>query len=165
MLLRQIDFQNERSVAQIDYPEVWSSVQGLCNKYEPIFLVRVLGRTLANQITFGLLASSRDEYITTQGDLLIQVFNDAQMAALYEKLEQPMANFVYFYWLKKQTTLPFANGQGVLNGEGTTSVNSYMKQVQIWNEMVEGVDELHEWMQGQFTIEGKNYPYINEYGL
>ena len=93
------------------------------------------------------------------------MFNDAQMAALYEKLEQPMANFVYFYWLKKQTTLPFANGQGVLNGEGTTSVNSYVKQVQIWNEMVEGVDELHEWMQGQFTIEGQNYPYINEYGL
>ena len=165
MLLRQIDFQNERAVAQIDYPEVWAQVVAMRIKYEPIFLVKVLGRDLANQVTFGYLASTRDEYITTQGDLLVMVFNDANMAALFEKLEEPMANFVYFYWLKKQTTSPMANGQGVLQGEGSLSVNSYVKQINIWNEMVEQIDALHEWMRDVYGVTGENYPYINEFGL
>ena len=143
------------------------SIDASIAKYEPKFLELLLGYKLARD--FQAYANDTDENKTPipRFDALLNGAEYTVNEVLYktESIKESIADFVFFRHKSNTNTSNADSGEVLMQSENSTVISPTTRMRMIWNEMVEGVDELHEWMQGQFTIEGQNYPYINEYGL
>jgi len=47
-----------------------------------------------------------------------------------------IANFVYYFWLKENSTVQSGVGEVALNSKGAVSLNSINRQVSVWNEFI-----------------------------
>ncbi len=121
--------------------EVYSSdaiaLENAIAKYEKQFLAYLLGKELAK------------EFLTTIDD----VKWDALKALLYdsEALESPIANYIYFWYLHDHSAS--YNGETFKQAKPDSSVTIQVvqKQVQVWGEMKETVQEIMDWIVADTT--------------
>lgn len=134
-------FINELAVAQVDYAPVNAVLTDLISKYEPFYLSAILGNALHKEFKTGLEADPIEQRWL---DLLNGVeFMDSAGNAWYwpgfvndEKIS-PIANYVYFYWLRKEAQLTTGAGEAALQTENAVRKGAIAKQVHIWNQMTD----------------------------
>lgn len=65
--------------------------------------------------------------------------------------KSPIANYVYWHWLKDQTTQTVGLGEVASKSENAQLVSPATKMVRAWNEMSEWVEELYYFMQTSYA--------------
>lgn len=63
----------------------------------------------------------------------------------------PIANYVYWHWIKDQTTQTVGLGEVASKSENAQLVSPATKMVRAWNEMSEWVQELYHFMQTSYA--------------
>lgn len=58
-----------------------------------------------------------------------------------------VAYFVYYNWLRRNTTVTTANGEQNNTSEAAKPASSINKQVRVWNTMVDWGNELYQYLQ------------------
>lgn len=120
------DFKGENTIAQVNgtVGGVNSTLQGFIDKYEPKFLRELLGTVLANEFVAGLA-------VTPVEDI------DPKWIALRDEtdIKQMIIDYVYFFYMRNQTTSTAGMSEVKGKTDNATPVNSVFKQDRAWNEM------------------------------
>lgn len=96
---------------------VKSAVEGFIEQYQPIYLRKVLGDTLAEAI-------EEDETSATYTDLIDQI-------------KEPLAEFVFFHIIGSTNDTATINGMIRLKNAENNSISALRPMVSAWNRMVE----------------------------
>jgi len=135
-------FKGEITIAQTENNFMVTNVQEFIDKYEPKFLKKLLGVTLANDFVNGLAVEPIE----------------AKWLALRDEtdLKEMIANYVYYFYKRDETTQSGGISEVKPKGANSTVTNSIDKQVRAWNEMV-GMTRL-------FDLDTTVYPdYVRVY--
>ena len=139
-------------IGQINVPnaakvDVGEELLAFVDKYESEFLEDVLGYPLAKAFTTGLAAGSPDAKWT---DLLA----GKEYTSINNKVEywkglrdstkktSPIANYVYYWWMRNGVTKTTSVGEVMPEGENSKRVSPARKMISAWNEMSERIDGL-----------------------
>lgn len=98
------------------------NLQEFIDKYEKRFMIELFGVTFYNEIIAGLGEDPVPEKWQ-------QLVNETD-------LKEMIANYVYYYWKRDETTQSAGTSEVKTKTDNATSVNSIDKQVRAWNEMV-----------------------------
>lgn len=135
-IITPADFNAENSIGQREQPAVASLIQGFIDKYEPLFLKKLLGIDLYNEFVAGLAADPIDaKWLYLRDDT---------------EIKPMLVNYIYYYYLRNQTTLSAGISEVKPKAENARPVSSVDKQVRAWNEMVLAVRP--------FTLDTSVYP-------
>jgi len=130
MIINSTYFINEIFIAgqanSVDIDSSRSKLSGFINKYEPKFLTDLLGDVLYSEFKAGLLENPIPQKWT---DLKNVLANDTTK-------ESPIANYVYYWFLRNASTTTVEVGESKQLTENAERVSSIDKQVRAWNEMV-----------------------------
>lgn len=154
-LINETYFVGDLNIPNTSNPAILERLQWFINKYERKMLEDLLGyelwKLLDTQITqeeenspatpLPRLASLLDgtEYTDTGGRLR------NWRGLVYTESGAPcslVANFVYWHWIKDQTTQTVGFGEVATQAQNATLVSPTVKQVSAWNEMSKQVQEL-----------------------
>lgn len=69
-----------------------------------------------------------------------------------EQPKSPIANYVYWHWMKDATTQTVALGQVKSKSENAEIVSPAEKMVRAWNEMSEWVEELYYYFNANYSV-------------
>ena len=131
MIINSTYFINEIFIAgqanSVDIDSSRSKLSGFINKYEPKFLTDLLGDVLYSEFKSGLLEVPIPQKWT---DLKNVLANDITK-------ESPIANYVYYWFLRNASTTTVEVGESKQLTENAERVSSIDKQVRAWNEMVD----------------------------
>lgn len=158
-------FVNEIAVAQVDFPPVADSLTKFIDKYEPIYLSRILGLQLYNDFIAGLAVVTPDqkwldlrdgkEFTDSCGNLRKWTgFVNAQKVS-------PIAYYVYRQWLNNSAQNTTGSGQATVETENAVRVNIIPKVNEIWNQMVDLNNVLAEFLIVNEADYGKWKPYFD----
>lgn len=106
-------------------------------KYEPKFLKLLLGEDLYAEYAAAIAGNP------TSGiwfDLKSQIYSTSPA------YESPVANYVYWKFWKSNATVTVKAGETETKSENAQMVSIAAKMVRAWNEMVDQVDEIREWL-------------------
>lgn len=116
------DFKAQNSIAQRETPPVAALIQEFIDKYEPMFLKKLLGLSLYNELTTGLATNPIDPKWTALRD-------DTEIKPM-------LVDYIYYWYLRNQTTLTGGVSELKPKAENAVPVSNVDKQVRAWNEMV-----------------------------
>jgi hypothetical protein len=142
------DFRGEQSIAQHSNAGVRENVQGFIDKYEPIFLKKLLGSVLANEFVAGLVPVP----VEPATDPVTYEPIDAKWLFLRDDtdLKAMLVDYVYYWYIRDQVTFTAGTGEVKAKNENSVLVSSVDKQVKAWNEMVS--------MAREFDLDVAIYP-------
>lgn len=147
-IITPADFKAENAIAQREQPAVAALIQDFIDKYEPLFLKKLLGIDLYDQFVAGLIPVPVDPPTDPA------TFEPIDPKWLYLRDEtaiKPMlVNYIYYYYLRNQSTLSAGISEVKPKAENARPVSSVDKQVRAWNEMVLAVRP--------FTLDVSVYP-------
>lgn len=128
------DFRGEQNVAQQSNAGVRENVQGFIDKYEPIFLKKLLGSALANEFVAGLVPVP----VEPATDPVTFEPTDPKWLFLRDDtdLKPMLVDYVYYWYIRDQVTFTAGTGEVKAKNENSVRVSSVDKQVKAWNEMV-----------------------------
>lgn len=120
------NFKGENTIAGINgtVGGVSVTVQGYIDKYEPIFLRQLLGAELANEFVAGLAVLPETDILPKWIELRDQT-----------DLKQMIIDYVYFFYIRNETTSTAGISEVKGKSDNAVSVNSVYKQERAWNEM------------------------------
>ena len=156
-VLTQIeDFIGRRNVAGSEKLSVQELLQEFIDTFEPDYIKKLLGVELSELFTAGISEAIPDTKWTT----------------LKTKIKDKAINFIYFYWLRENSSFQTAQGEAQPTAENVMMVTSVMRQVRFLNEIITWIeDDFSEWMEQN----GTDYPEyddtyyswkpINEFGI
>lgn len=129
----------------------------LISKYEPEYLKAILGYACWKAFDAGLTASTArwvalrdgDEYTDASG--VLRKWDGFKN----DELKSPIANYVYYYWLRKNGTTTTVSGEKESKTEKSVNVSSVHKQVRAWNEMVRMNGRLVDFLQNKKDESGE----------
>lgn len=158
-------FVNEIAVAQVDFPPVADSLTTFIDKYEPIYLTRILGLQLYNDFIAGLAVVTPDqkwldlrdgaEFTDSCGNLRRWTgFTNAQKVS-------PIAYYVYRQWLNNTAQNTTGSGQAAIETENAVRVNIVPKVNDIWNQMVDLNNLLAEFITVNKDDYGTWKPFVD----
>lgn len=131
MIIDSTYFINEIFIAgqanSVDVNSSRSKLSGFIAKYESRYLTEILGKDLYSDFKAGL---ESDPVPQKWIDLRDALANDATK-------ESPIANYVYYWFLRSQTTTTTGIGETKQLSENADRASSIDKQVRAWNEMVD----------------------------
>lgn len=145
-------FIGDLDIAGLSSSHVRARVEAFIDKYEPKFLRLLFGELLYADYVAGIALTGEE--------------NEAEKALWTilqsENLKQAIACYVYYYWLRDKETLTTSQGESKPQTENSTQANSIHKQVRAWNEMVENVGIIYNYLDLNYTLYtnwAKSYRY------
>lgn len=144
-IITPADFKAQNSIAQRELPYVSALIQEFIDKYEPMFLKKLLGLSLYEEFTTGLA-------VTPPEDI------DPKWIALRDQmdLKPALVNYVYFWYMENANTLTGGISEVKPNAENSVPVSNWDKRVRSWNEMAA--------MTRLFDLSKVDYPdYVRPY--
>lgn len=130
MVLTPSIFEGELSIGQLEEPDVAATVQWFINKYEPLYLAKLLGERLATA--------------------LYEALKEAQPAQrfldLAEKVKPLLAGYVYFYCRRDSETQSAGVSEVEAQTENARSVTASYKMVRAWNEAATAARQFRSWI-------------------
>lgn len=151
------DFIGRYMIAQTEQASVASVVQQYIDRYEPEYFKKVLGVSLYQLYTAGITASNPIYTALRDGDSYTDYYGETMF---YEGLKQPIINYIYFHYLRDNTTFTTGSGEKEINK--AIDVSSIDKQVRAWNEMVDVNKKLRWYLFSKAVIFGNITFYYNE---
>lgn len=159
MLIDRQYFRGELSVPNTDSQAVGSKLDAFIAKYEVKFLGDVLGLPLYRLFRAGLLVTPTVDakWITLRdGD------GEDWKGLIYTEGEgvrrSPIANFVYFHWMRDAVSTWAAQGEKLPTLEGGTRTAANGRMARVWNELCDEVSGLYTFVSSNLT----DYPQYEE---
>lgn len=148
-------FVGELNIANTDNPAVIENLNGFINKYQIKYLKMLLGDSLYAEFIAGITpvpipGTDPQEYAPI----------DAKWANLLNAIVQsdikvcPIANFVYFYFVRDQAVYNAGINVVVAKGENSVTADSKVKTARAWNEMNELSYEVYKFLKVNVCIYG-----------
>ena len=151
------------------------SLQLAIAKYEPIYLKELLGLDLYTSYAAGIAAGSpASKWV----DLNNQIYyEDDKLTDLNTGLS-PAANYVYFFYQRREVTITMVNAEVKATHENFTSDSPNEKMITAWNEMVRMSAYIQDWIRQHITDYPEYYTskvsptdytsieqYLNSFGI
>ena len=135
MILNPSYFEGELTIGQVgeavdDDFALSEAANVFVKKYEPIFYRATIGETLYRQILDGIEPSSEPPP------------EQQKWLALAERTAPYAAMFVWFYYMQNSAT----QTSGVNEIEGATPKPSQLKMARVWNEIVDNIVGMAQWI-------------------
>jgi len=151
-------------IPQAEQASVTAKLQLFIDKMEDEYLEQMLGYAFAKLYKAGIIANTQiyldiqngKEYTDQKGD--DQKWKGLRFTTGTSK-RSPVANFVYFYFMRTHITKTTASGEGVVEKENMKSTSAAPKQTEAWNEMVRMNNQLVEFLLVNEAI----YPAFKSY--
>lgn len=157
-------FRGEINIAQLSQATVRSTLAQFIEKYEPKCLKQVLGLQFAIDFM---------EQIDPVSGTIEQRWLDLLNGKVYEfqgrsfewigfvndQKESLIANFIYFWWIRKEVQQTTGMGQVKPAGENGTITSSMNTTVRAWNEMVEWSHSLVLFLDANRAVYPEWKPY------
>jgi hypothetical protein len=144
MILTPDIFEGEITIGQLDNVDVAARLQWFVEKYEPLYLRRLLGRELA-----GMLSSEIENET-----------HDAKWDDLANELKSMLANYVYYYYQTDNETTSAGVGEVETEAENAVKTTVIYKTVKAWNDMVKQNLDFRMWIDR--TVYPEYKPCISE---
>ena len=143
MLIDPSYFHGEILIAQRGQLEVQEDIEGLIAKYEPKILRELLGKSLYKEFMEGLEDPFPDpKWINLRDGVDGEWMGLANM----DKLSL-IANYVYYHWMRKENLQTVGIGTVKVEAENAVKASPVEKYVRAWNEMVDWICELHDYIR------------------
>lgn len=164
-LIDQTYFVGDLTIAGRNKPEVAERLTLFIEKYEDEFLRDVFGFSFykalksqwanyptVDQRWLDLFDGKEYEYSGRSKQYRGLLFENTDgFSSGTGQMMSPVANYVYWHWLKDQTTQTVGLGEVSSKSENASLVSPATKMVRAWNEMSEWVDELYYFMQTNYA--------------
>lgn len=176
-------FIGEISIPNISKVDVQDRMNAFIDKYETELLTNLLGYEVYNSFKAGGI----DQVPTEQKwkDVLYGLDFTAWDGRTHHWYgfkgtgnypRSPIANYVYFHWMKDAVSQTSALGEVSNKSENASLMSPAPKMVRAWNEMIDWLRELVSyldkntndfpgWTRQNFWWLQRSFRYINEYGL
>lgn len=105
------------------------TLDDLINKYEPLFLTKLLGNTLCDEFLKGI---GEPEPLTKWQLLKEMLVNE-------DKHLSPIANYVYYWFMRNEATKTTGVGETVGQANNAAIVSADAKMIRAWNEMTDSL--------------------------
>lgn len=135
-IITPANFNAENAIGQREQAPVASLIQSFIDKYEPIFLKKLLGLKLYNDLVAGLAVEPVDPKWTF-------IVDDTELKPM-------LVDYVYYWYMGNDKTVTVGSGQAKSKLENAHLASNEDKRVRAWNEMV-GYARL-------FTLSTVDYP-------
>lgn len=142
-----------------------AGIQWFINELEPKLLRDIMGYELYKAYTAGIIAATQKykdiqdgkEYTDRAG--IPTKWNG--LAFLYGSSKKSLiANYVYWRWMAKEASISTGTGEKVANAQNASEASPVFKMVRAWNEMVDMIYELAEFLLSNQT----DYPeFVEQY--
>jgi hypothetical protein len=162
MMLTPSIFEGELSIGQVEQPDVAASVQWFINKYEPLYLAKLLGEALARGL---------GEQFPTPAPTPAPAQRWLDLA---EKVKPMLSGYVYFYYQRNAETQSAGVGEVEAQAENSTRRTVSYKMVRAWNEAAKQAKQFRAWIDtavypeysGAITCDNADiYELKNSFGL
>jgi len=130
VIINKTYFFGELDIANTNNIHVEARLNSFIEKYEPKFLALLFGETMYSQLT---------------AQLLLTPIN-ANWSSLRDKVKGLLAMYVWYYYSRDQASKTTAAGEVAPSVENGVRVSVMDKQVKVWNEMVEGIAVLYDYL-------------------
>lgn len=117
-------------------------------KYEHLFLFKLLGYRLCDELTKGINTS--EKWVTLKKILVNET-----------TLTSPIANYVYYWFIRNQITNTAGIGETVNQANNSTVVSPEQKMVKAWNDMVDDLTPIIQFMNNNRLLYSDFRPDYN----
>lgn len=139
-------FIGELNIANTDEPATMSYLQVFIDQYEAEYLTLLLGPTLYASFLEGLaLQPIPQEWIDLQNQLL--VINGTSKVS-------PIANFVYFYLIRRATYSSSGTGLTQPLNENSKVIDSKIETSRAWNQMNKLSFTVYKFLKANVSVYG-----------
>lgn len=166
MFINKSYFIGEVDIPNTDYEDVIGLIDKLIKEHEPKFLQDILGYDLYKQFITGLAATTPEQkWIDLRDGKEFQALD----GRLYKwegfkndtTLQSPIAEYVFFKWVKLTHSQSTNNGQVKTENENSSAFSPRYKMVSVWNSMVEKNWILYQFLQANQLV----YTPFTSYGF
>lgn len=159
-------FYGEINIAQIDQQTVLSTVRNFIKKYEPQCLNQLLGVGFALEFLDNILPVSGDmeqRWIDLLYGKTYEYHGKTYqwMGFINDLKESVLANYVYYWWVRKEVQQTTGMGQVKPSGENGSITSSQNTTIRAWNEMVEWAHSLVLYLDANRDVYPEWKPYSN----
>lgn len=153
-------FVNELDIPNTNKADVEARLNLFIAKYQKAFMMDVFG------------ADIYAEYMDGATDFMSQPWKGLKELIVDSTAKtSAIANIVYYWWQRNETTQSTPIGEGKTKGENMERISNSPKAVRAWNEMAMGLKPLFNYLCTNFeynikwcTINDK-YGVINEFSI
>lgn len=147
--------------------ELWEYIY----RYEPIFLTGLLGLECYTKLQQAIdveEGETPDEQYTALYD---EIFVETEISETHTMYRSPVANYVWYMWARDNSIARTGPGDGQPKGGNIQITINNHRFAQVWNEMVEMVEDIDEFIAdyaGPFVgydPETELREYINGIGI
>lgn len=114
-------------------------------KYENDYLLKVFGEDMSADVTAAAAAAAEEGYKGSNWDDLLKLLYNSNT------LVSPLANFIYFYFMRNRITETTGAGEMSLNAENAIRKSNTWKLTRAWNEMVDLTDDIFDYLTENAT--------------
>lgn len=159
-------FYGEINIAQIDNVAVSSTVTDFIKKYEPKCLKQLLGVGFELLFQENILPISGDMDARWRDLLYGTTYKYCGrtyqwMGFINEDKESLLANYIYYWWVRKEVQQTTGMGQVKPSGENGNITSSQNTSIRAWNEMVEWAHSLVLYLDAHRDLYPEWKPYSN----
>jgi len=155
MIIDSSYFKADIHIAGLSSTGVQDSVSMFIDKYEPEYLIKILGYDFYKSFTDAIAEEAPDDkwtklltgdtYTDAQG-ITQKWYGFQQDVSATQVNISPIACYVYFYYSRKTSTVTTASGETGVRWEKSVSISPAQKQAKAWNDMVELNKRLYDFL-------------------
>ena len=185
MIIDRTYFVGELNIPNVGTPAIGGLVDWFIQKYEPKFMVDILGYELNKAFQAGWVAYTVDqkwtdliegvEYTDLAGKLRYWQGFVTFLPSLIGN-QSPIANYVYYWFVRNNLSQTATMGEVKTANENATAHNPGLKMVRAWNEISRWVCDLvdylnaakvtyPEWESQQIWLMQRKFAPINEMNI
>jgi hypothetical protein len=178
MLINRLYFTGELNIPNSSNAAVSERLDAFIKKYEPEFLRDIMGYSLHTAYAAGVLVTPVDARWTDLQDGKEFTVNTKlnKWTGLVDAVNyrSPIANYVYYWYMRDQATQSTAVGEVATKTENSNRVSPAIKMSSAWNEMVYQIWDMWYFLENNKTVYPEwtfdarrwdKYRTINPYGV
>jgi hypothetical protein len=157
-LIDRTYFIGEINIPNTNQLAVQENLDFLISKREPEILIQLFGYEMYKAFVAGLQEDPVPHRWIDLRDGADFTYNGElrHWMGLIAKSDEPkeslIANYVYYWFMRKEATQTSGVGETVTKTENSVRVSPIAKQVQAWNEMVEWIYDMWNFLQANSAI-------------
>jgi uncharacterized protein YggL (DUF469 family) len=188
-LIDQTYFVGTLSIANTDNVAILERLQYFIDKYEPELLQDIFGYELYKLLAAELQAEE-DDSLSSYSTRFERLVNGCEYDGMDGRLKKwnglffmldsvpcsLIANYVYWHWLKDQSTQTVGLGEAATQAQNAVLVSPMIKMNRVWNEMSRTTQELcyflqsnrndyPEWVDSNWVGRQRFFAPQNQFGI
>lgn len=146
MIIDLTYFHGLINIPQLSQPYVSDSVDSFIVEFERDILIKILGLRMYNAFMAGLTESVVEQRWQDLRDG-VEYNNKEWMGFANSRKKSLIANYVYYWYTRDQVTQTTGVGESATKTENAVRVSPAGKQTRAWNEMVNWIADLYEFLK------------------